>query len=230
MSDKRFSGSFLIGVVTGLSAAATYAFIVRPWHLRWGATDYEVECVYPGDLLMPFPKIRATHAIDIQAPISMVWPWLVQLGQGRGGFYSYDWIENLMGLDIHTEDHLMPEFHNLKVGDVVPLSADGFGFPVAIIEPESTLVLHGDTRIPGTGEVPNMRPGDYIASTWGFYLHAKSFDTTRLVERWTADWNPSLANWLIYRVFLEPGAFVMQRKMLLGIKERSENLAGTYET
>ncbi|MGQ0600657.1 MAG: hypothetical protein ACT4QE_03060, partial [Anaerolineales bacterium] len=130
----------------GAAGAAAYAFIVRPWHLRWGATEDEVKHSLPGDDFIADPKIATTHAITIHAPVERVWPWLVQIGRGRGGFYSYTRIENLMGLDIHNEDRLVPAFQELKVGDVIPFDSTGFGVQVSILEPMRTLVLHGDTR------------------------------------------------------------------------------------
>ena len=216
----------LITALVALAAAFTsYFLILRPRHLRWGSTDEEVDYTLPGDELVPTPRLRATHAVTVQAPPGKVWPWLVQLGQGRGGFYSYDWVENMMGLDIHTADRILPEHQKLEVGDVIPLAADGFGIPVAMVEPERALVLHGDTRLPGPGQAPVLRMGDYFSVSWGFYLLERPDGTTRLVERWQADWNPAFHNNVFYRVFLEPGAFIMERKMLLGIKERAETLA-----
>jgi hypothetical protein len=197
-------------------------FVVRPWMLSWGATKDEINRLLPGDELIPEPKLNATHAVDIQASPAAVWPWLVQLGQGRGGFYSYEFIENSMGLDIHNANCILPEFQSLKVGDVIPLAPDGFGVPVAILEAQHTLVLHGDTREPGPGKAPPMKAGDYLAVSWGFYLFERDNKLTRLVERWKMDWSPRLANIIIYRLLLEPGAFLMERKMLLGIKQRAE--------
>ena len=215
----------LITTIAALSAAiAAYLLVLRPRHLCWGASDEEVNLKLPGDDLLPNPRLKATHAVTVQAPPNKVWPWLVQIGQGRGGLYSYDWIENAIGLDIHTTDRLHPEYQRLSVGDLIPLSPDGFGIPVVIIEPERALVLHGDTRVPGPGNPPVLKPGDYLTVTWGFYLFDQLDGTTRLVERWQADWNPSVYNHLFYRVFLEPGAFIMERKMLLGIKQRAETM------
>src|SRR5690349_9989833 len=97
--------SLLLGVVVGLTiAVVVYIALVRPWHMRWGATDDEVRRPLPGDELVARPKALATHAITIRAPAAEIWPWLVQFGQGRGGFYSYDWLENLFGCDIHNVD------------------------------------------------------------------------------------------------------------------------------
>jgi hypothetical protein len=79
------------------AVAASYAFLIRPWHLHWGATDEEVKEPLPGDEVVSHPRLEATHAITIDAPASDIWPWLVQMGQNRGGFYSYTWLENLVG-------------------------------------------------------------------------------------------------------------------------------------
>jgi hypothetical protein len=214
------------GLVAAAAAAATaYWFVARPWHLRWGASDEEVARSLPGDELVPDAKISATHAITIHASPTEVWPWLVQLGQGRGGFYSYDWIEDAMGLEIHSADRILPEYQELKVGDTIPLTPDAFGLPVAIFDTEQTLVLHADTRLPGNDEMPPLKPGEFLAASWGFYLIGQADGAIRLVERWRADYTPTVMNAVFYRTFLEPGAFLMQRKMLLGIKARAESIS-----
>jgi hypothetical protein len=216
-----------LGVLSILatSGGAIYWKWIRPKHQRWGATDEEVSRTLAGDELLPNAQINVTHAVMIEATPAEIWPWLVQLGQGRGGFYSYDWIENAMGLDIPTATHILPEHQELKVGDIIPLASDGFGVPVAILEPERALVLHGDTRIPGRN-APPVKEGEFLAVTWGFYLFPQEDGTTRLVERWRTDWTPTLINDFAYRGFLEPGAFVMERKMLLTLKERAESMHG----
>lgn len=224
MAKNESGVKWIVGLTGGLAAVASYFLVVRPWMLSWGANKDEVNRLLPGDELIPEPKLNATHAVDIQAPPAAIWPWLVQLGQGRGGFYSYEWIENSMGLDIHNANRILPEFQNLKVGDSVRLAPDGFGLPVAILEAQRTLVLHGDTRQPGLGKIPPMKPGQYLAVTWGYYLFERGDHSTRLIERWKADWSPGLSNTIFYRLFLEPGAFMMERKMLLGIKQRAEAL------
>jgi hypothetical protein len=222
MTKHRSKNAIFISAV-GLGAAAftTYWKLVRPWHLHWGAAQDEAQRSYPGDEFLPEAKMVAIHAITIEAPPQLVWPWLAQIGQGRGGFYSYDWIENIMGLDIHNVDQILPEHQNLKVGDLIPLSPDGFGIPVALLEPEQALVLRGDTRLDPEA-IPGMAPGDYFAATWAFYLESQPGNRTRLIERWKADWSPSLKNTIFMRLFMEPGAFLMERKMLLGIKQRAE--------
>jgi hypothetical protein len=193
--------------LAGAGAAATYVWAIRPWHLRWGATDEEIEQPLPGDELAPHPKLRATHAITINAPAADVWPWLVQMGQDRGGFYSYTWLENLVGCDMHNADEVVSEWQELKVGDNVWLHPKAPPTKVAAIEPGHAIVLKG----------------------WGAFV-LKSIDekTTRLIIRSQGDYEPDLKNpvlnFLLWRVVFEPAHFVMERKMLLGIKERAEKL------
>ena len=226
--SNRFS-SFRTALGLAIAGGVTYAAWVRPWHLRWGASDEELGRHYPGDDLVPTPRLTTTHAITIGAPVADVWPWLAQLGQGRGGFYSYEWIENLMGADIHNADRILPEFQNPQVGDKVPLAKGGLGIPIALVEPERTLVLHGDTRTAPPGEPSIARPGNFFNLTWGFYLEPRGAEASRLVERWRADWNSSPENEVYMRAFLEPGAFIMERAMLLGIQRRAESLARRQE-
>jgi hypothetical protein len=226
MSKRSSStGLILAGAGAGAVAVAAYAWVIRPWTLRWGATHSEVAMALPGDDLVEFPKLSSTHAITIQARPGEVWPWLAQLGQGRGGFYSYDWLENMSGLDIHSSDRLLAEYQDIRVGDVVPLAPNGFGLSVAFVEPEQTLVLRGDTRQESGDIVMPLKPGDYLAASWAFNLFEFLDGATRLVVRFRADWASSAQNALFYRAFLEPGAFLMGRKMLLGIKERAEGMA-----
>ena len=231
MTKRHGFASFvtLLGGISG--AAAAYALLLRPWHLRWGATHAEVTQTLPGDELIPQPRLNATHAITIFAPAESIWPWLVQIGQGRGGFYSYDWLENLLGLNIHSAGRILSEHQQLAVGDLIPLAPekDGkrFGIPVAILEAKRTLVLHGDTRL-DTAAQDMAVAGGFLATSWGWYLQPVSHRCTRLVERFRCDWNPSPLNQLLMRALMEPGSFIMERKMLLGIKQRAEQRAAGY--
>jgi hypothetical protein len=127
-------------------------------------------------------------------------------------------------LNIHSADRVLPEFQNLKVGDVVPLEPGGEGLPVAIVEPEKALVLGGtiDSESEGAFMLIDKDPDAYFQNSWGFYLEPEPGNRTRLIERIRMDWNPSPVNTFFYRIFLEPGSFIMERKMLLGIKERAE--------
>jgi hypothetical protein len=222
MAKRNSWLALLAGSLLGAAVSTGYVYYLRPRMMRWGAEEEELYAVLPGDDLIANPRLTSTHAITIQAPPYRVWPWLVQMGQGRGGFYTYDWIENLGGLDIHSADRVLAMYQDLREGDVIPLAPNGFGMRVAHMEDNRALVLHGDTREAPVENAPVLRPGDYLASTWGFYLFETDTGATRLVERWKADWNPNLLNSLFYRIVLEPGAFIMERGMLEGIKDRAE--------
>lgn len=204
------SARALLGV--GGAALAAYALAIRPWHLRWGATDEEVRIPFPGeDPAAPRPTVSATHAVTVHAPAAEVWAWLVQIGQDRGGFYSYSWVENLMGCRLHNADRTVPEWQSLKPGDSVRLHPKATPLPVTYLEPGKALVLAG---------------------SWGFLLKEIDSHTTRLIARGWGDAIPDLRNallhFLYWRVLFEPAHFLMERKMLLGIKQRAESGEG-YE-
>ena len=111
------------GALILLLGAALYVVVARPRINHWGATDQEHRATWPGDHLVAQPSFVWTNAITIRAPAAQVWPWLVQLGQGRGGLYSYDWLENLIGCDVHSTDRILPPFQTpLQVGDRVAYS------------------------------------------------------------------------------------------------------------
>lgn len=119
-----------IGVV--LLVVVLGYLIIRPFHLRWGATDAETNLVMPGDL----NGLRWTRAVTVNATPEAIWPWLVQWGQGRGGWYSYDWLENLMGFNIHTADRILPEFQNPAVGDPICMAQNTCTSFISVIEPQ----------------------------------------------------------------------------------------------
>jgi hypothetical protein len=196
----------------GAAALTAYWKWIRPWHLHWGATPAEFSGYLPGDDLVPFPKHRDTHAITIHAPVADVWPWLVQMGQDRGGFYSYDWLENLVGCQIQNADQVVPEWQSLHVGDTVRLHPKAPPLPVAIVEPQHAIVLQAPS------------------GTWGFYLKKLDENTTRLLVRSRWDWKPDLLHWAGHHVLLEPTHFVMERKTILGIKQRAEAQARCRRT
>ena len=207
------------GIVAAVGAAlAAYVLLLRPWHLRWGATSAECGERLPGDDLVPYPKSEATHAITIDAPLDEVWPWLVQVGQTRGGFYSYTWLENLVGCHMQNAESIVPEWQSMKEGDEVWLHPKAPPLPVIIFEPYQAIVLGS----------PDQQETDSIASasgTWGFFLKRVDDKTTRLLARNRWDRKPGLLNWLGSYVLLEPAHFVMERKMMLGIKSRAERAA-----
>jgi len=177
---------------------------------------------WPGDELVQQPGYY-TRAITVQAPAEQIWQWIVQIGQDRGGFYSYTWIENLLGCDIHNANRVHPEWQNLKAGDPILLHPKIPPFPAVIVEPGRVIVLHGDTRQGPPSDL--VRPGDFVATTWTLFIEPVDERTTRLIERFHSDYNSTLMNAFFNRVILEPGSFIMERKMLLGIKQRAERAA-----
>jgi hypothetical protein len=188
------------------AAAASYPLLFRRWCITWGARSEEVDREMPGDELLRDADMVATRAITIDAPPSALWPWLVQMGSGRGGAYTYDWIENLFGLDMHSADTILPEFQGLEVGDTLPMGSGGQRMRVEVLEPDRFLVF----RIEDQNWV------------WIFGLYAEN-DETRLVSRnRIASPAASALAGALYRLLMEPGSLVMERKVLLGIKERAE--------
>jgi hypothetical protein len=209
-------------ISAGALAPWAYLLLVRPWHTRWGATDEEVRKGLPGDDLVPHPMLESTRAITISAPAARVWPWLVQLGQDRGGFYSYDWLENLAAADIHNVDRIVPEMQHLKVGDFIPLAPIEWGIPtsgftVAMVEPGRAMVWRQgrpqDLGAPGA---------DGDGETWSFVLAEPAEGTTRLILRERKGLKPRMKDVLLYYLFVERQHFVMVRRMLLGLRERAE--------
>jgi hypothetical protein len=193
-----------------LFAGVLYFVVARPRINQWGATDEEHQATWPGDQLVDRPSYVWTNAITIQAPAARIWPWLVQLGQGRGGLYSYDWLENLIGCDVHSTDQLLPAFQTpLRVGDrVIRMARYAPYAPVAVFEPQRALVL---------GHIKDTC-ADLVAgqarSSWAFILQPVDQDATRLLVR-------CRGSSLMARL-QGPVQFVMQRKMMLGIKQRAE--------
>ena len=115
--------------------AIVAAAFLRRRCLRWGATDAEVSLALPGDELVPRPDMTATRGVTIRATADTVWPWIAQLGQGRGGFYSYDFLENLLGCDIHSADRIVPEYQRVEIGAQVKLAPE-VALTVALVEPQ----------------------------------------------------------------------------------------------
>lgn len=185
--------------------------VVRPWHLSYGATDEEARRPLPGDDLMAAPSVVSTRAVTIDAAPRDVWPWLVQMGQDRGGLYSYTWIENLFGLDIHNADRIVPAWQDLAVGDTVRLSQKRFALVVRHLQPQRSLVFE-------------FADGGWV---WSFHLEPAGDGSTRLLvrNRWTSLW--SGPGWQVTFWALEPSAFIMEQRMLRGIASRAEAGTGT---
>ena len=207
---KLIAGIAAGGTALAVGAAvAAYPWLWRQRCLTWGATADEVSRKMPGDdscqALTCFRRALST----IDAPARAVWPWLVQMGSGRAGAYTYDWAENLFGLDMHSADEILPQFQDLKVGDVLPVGSTGPRMRVEILEPDRALVLRSED-------------GNWV---WAFALYTGG-GVTRLVSRNRIATPGASVFVRSFNFFvMEPGSLVMERKMLLGIKERAERLA-----
>ncbi len=184
--------------------ALVYRAFLRPRILNWGATPGEATARLPGDELLEDADGVATRAITIDAPAAAVWPWLAQMGPGpRGGAYTYDWIENLLGLDMHSVERVLPGFQHPQLGEGFGLGANRMSYER--IEPERVLAMRsGD--------------GNWV---WSFMLDEQD-GKTRLISR-NRFRLPKLKDRL-GMIPMEPGSLVMERKMLRGIKERAERL------
>jgi len=192
-----FLGGLAVFALILSVVVVTYLRVLRPWHLRWGATDEETARPMPGDELIP--DIRpATRAITIHASVEDVWPWLMQLGYSRAGWYSYDWIDNDFR---HSADEVLPEFQGLAVGDRI-LMAPKMGLTVNSIDPFKSIVSV-------------MDDGN---TSWCLALYPIMGDGTRLVSRW----RPKLKLPLPAMAIVEPGTFIMEQKMLRTIRDRVE--------
>jgi len=190
----------LLGVV-----AARYAPRLRHRILTWGATDAEAAARLPGDELLENADGVTTRVITIDAPAAAVWPWLAQMGPSpRGGAYTYDWIENLLGLNMHSVDRVLPEFQHPKIGDMIHLSKNSMR--TELVEPERVLATRS-------------QDGNWV---WTFVLFEDD-GQTRLVSR-NRFGLPTRSSRLSL-LPMESGSLAMERKMLHGIKQRAERLA-----
>lgn len=188
-----------------LAALAALYPLMRRAILTWGATTEEARSRLPGDDLLEEADGVSTRATTINAPVAAVWPWVAQMGPSpRGGAYTYDWIENLLGLDMHSVDRLLPEFQHLEVGDTIAFGPNRMR--IERVEPERVLAWRSED-------------GNWV---WTFVL-AESGGTTRLISR-NRFRLPTLAARL-GMLPMEPGSLIMERRMLRGIKERAERLS-----
>jgi len=204
-----------------LLATAVALATARRISLGWGASADERRLVLPGDEIVVFPDLEATRGITISAPAAQVWPWVVQIGQGRGGFYSYDRLEDLARLGIRSADRIMPEHQHLAVGDTVHL-AEQVALVATTVDAGTALVLSATSNGPqvSTDPTPAARPAMPYEFSWAFVLVPVDDRSCRLVVRerygYTAPW---------VALLVEPVEWVsllMTQKMLRGIRDRAE--------
>lgn len=217
-------------------ATALYLLVLRPWERSWLAAPDERTRVLPGDDVVPDATLDETRAITIDAPPSTIWPWLLQMGYARAGWYSYDRID-MRGT---SADAIEPAWQGLEVGDVVRTHPEG-GFRVSVIEPERTLVLYmdndtvgGPTRVAGGGGEPTptgLRAAGALGSTamgdfrgtWTFRLDPIDERRTRLLERFRmAIAGADGPGGGLAREAMGFGVFLMTRRQMLGLRERAE--------
>lgn len=220
--------TFALVAITVLLFA--YIFAVRPWHTAWGATHVDRVVRLPGDELSPRAYHSITHAVNIDAPPEAVWPWIVQIGQDRGGFYSYTFLENLAGCDMPSVRKIMPEWQNRAKGDTVwfatPQRYGGRARMVAtIVEPRRSMTLATPA------DWKRFQNGDEgLETTWTFALIPKPGGDTRLIARTRAVAYPTIAARILNYLFWEPAHFLMERKMLLTIQALAEKQRVRQET
>jgi len=202
MVKKKYLIRTSIGclILAPLIAAALW-FLYRPRALTWGSTDEEIARRMPGDEVLERPTFNATRAVTIEATPEEIWPWIVQIGYRRAGFYSYDLLDND---GIPSAERILSEYQDLKVDDLIPLSRTAH-VRVTELDPPQSIVLVFEVE------------GTWSNATWVWGLYAESPTNTRLVTRLRAD-----ARGVRSRLFLDLGEIIMMRKCMLGIKRRAE--------
>lgn len=206
-------------LLTAIVGGLTVAHLVHRRYRDWGTTATEAIATLPGDELVEDPAIASTRAVTIAASAAEVWCWLSQIGYDRGGFYSYDWLENLIGLEIHSATRIDPALQNLRVGDRIRLLppgwmglAQGMALPIVQLVPGERIVLRED---------PAEGPWDGI---WSFQIIPRDAESCRLISRSRAHSGGTVSR--IADVIMDPVTLLMTRRMLLGIKDRAEHATG----
>lgn len=205
----------MLSVLVGLAVTTTiYLLVFWPWMSTWGATSAELEKSLPGDNLVPDATMQTTKGLTVNARPEEIYPWLLQIGVDRGGMYSYDWLENLFGLNVHTVDTIVPEYQNAQVGDFWRFTPQDYvlnpgpGLWVKELQTDAAVLLCFGIE---------DKPDEACIDTWQFVLEPQADGTTRLLLRSRMAMESELPIKLTYFV-----QFIMERKMLLGIRELAE--------
>lgn len=203
-------------------AGLVYHLGLRHWCLGWGTTAAELHASMPGDDLFPAYTSEATHAITIHAPAAKIWPWLMQIGQDRSGFYSYTFLENAFGCDMPKVEHLVREWNPRLPGETVwfcnPKRFDGQGKMIpALVEENHAFALVA------THDWQRLQAGGHAQEgMWSFTLQPTDNGQTRLVARVRGGTPPTITSRVLGRLFWEPAHFVMEQKMLRTIRDLAE--------
>lgn len=219
-TQKRQPGRFwrILAVILTIwtGATAIYLLLLWPWMRTWGATEAEIAASLPGDDIVPAANLRTTKGITIQAPPEAIYPWLLQIGVDRGGMYSYDWLENLFGLNVHSADRILPEYQSVQIGDFWRFTPQDYvlnpgpGLYVRqLMANEAVLLCFG----------LEDKPDDPCFDTWQFVLTSQADGSTRLLLRSNMAMPQTLPIKLTY--FMQ---FIMERKMLLTLRARVQGM------
>ena len=199
--------------VAAVSAAILYAAVGRRWTNKWGATRRDLLRTLPGDDIVAFANMNSTRAITIDAEPEDIWPWLVQIGQGRGGLYSYDWLDIAFRmLDRSSVEEILPEYQEIHAGDVIPIGVNDDAmddFYVHFVDPERALVIGAND------------PAFRNRVSWSMVLIHEGRNRTRLLVRVRGDVPKSVKGVAMFAL-LEPASFVMIRKQMLNFKRLAE--------
>ena len=228
MTNKKPQPTFsLRQILIGLEGIAIIiacylTFFLKPWRDVWGTTQDKNEEVFHVDEFIPNPSGKFTHAIFINAPVNEIWPWIAQIGQGRGGFYSYEALENIAGLQIYNASEILDEFQNLQLGDRISFGA-GTEYPIIYLEPPHSMAIAVwyDRDLDKKYDPTVGHPSNFLQTTWLWHIESISPDQSRLYSRNRLKLPTSWKN-KILAFFMEPVVFAVDRKMLLGIKKRAE--------
>lgn len=201
----------LLFTALGSALAYGYAKFLRPQHMRLGATELELQRSMPGDQLIAKPTYTTNRAITIDAPPSTVWPWIVQMGEQRGGFYSYDFIDRLIGMKVHSAHRILPRFQKLEVGDA--LDREG-NIIVRQIDPGRSLVIGPGKEV------------EDVDSTWSIAVYPEGDGQTRLISRVRPKFDLGTLKGVLMFAILDVGQLIMEMKWLREIKKHAE---GHYE-
>ncbi|MQS16055.1 hypothetical protein F7Q99_28385 [Streptomyces kaniharaensis] len=207
-------------VASAAVALVLHGLLLRPRMLTWGATSEEAARSYPGDELIPSADSGSTMATTLPAPPSKVWPWLVQMGCDRGGWYSWDRLDNG---GRPSADRIVPQWQSLAAGQRLASVPGGRAwFTVAVLVPERTLVLRDDTRVPSGrpfDPADGPAPRAFVSSVWGFHLEPADAGT-RLVVRTHGRSRPRVLTGPMDLLFWEPAHFVMQTRQFHNLRAR----------
>jgi len=201
------------GAAFAMTGMLLFSWLLRPWYSRWGVPQSGATRALAGDDIVPAPTLEVTRAIAIQAPPEKIWAWLVQIGQEKGGLYTYQHLENLAGCRITNARHIEPQWQDPRPGDTVRLGPKGYPlFRITSVDLNRSLVMQAC-------DPAKEQPGP---ASWVFVIERLSDGTCRLWTRSRNSFERTFANLMIWRVITEPIHFVMERRMLIGIKQRAE--------